>query len=249
MLIIAVGNGAMFVAELFMNSESFNLTWLLMMHRDLVLQGEIWRLATFVFIPPSSALWLLTPLIIYMYFWMGRSIEGEWGRLKFTLYYLTGMATVIAGSFLFGRAATGADLNLSLFLAMATLFPETQIRIYFILPVKLKWLALLYAGMIVFSVISSRSLMPLMPVISYLIFFGPQLLRMVRRRGRNEKQAIEFKSELRRAKKEKGFLHQCAVCGATDTDRPDLEFRYCSLCAGYECYCQDHIRDHEHVSS
>ena len=246
MLFIAMGNAVVFVTDLVGSGGEFSLSSLLYLDRTLILQGEVWRLVTFVLIPPSSALWLLTPLIIYFYYWMGRAIEAEWGQLKLTLYYLTGMAAVIAGSFLFDRSAAGSDLNLSLFLAMATLFPETQIRIYFVIPVKMKWLALLYGGMVVFSVVMSRSLLPLLPLVGYILFFGPQFVRAARRRGRHEKRAVEFKSELRRAKKVKGYLHKCAVCGATDEERPDLEFRYCSLCSGYECYCEGHIRDHEH---
>ena len=246
MLFIAIGNAVVFVADLFTANSEFHLTPMLWMDPGLILQGEVWRLVTFVLIPPSTMLWLLTPLVIYMYYWMGRSIEAEWGQLKLTLYYLAGMAVVIAASFIFRRPATGADLNLSLFLAMATLFPEVQIRIYFVIPVKMKWLALLYGGIVLLTVVASRSLLPLLPLVNYLIFFLPGFIRFARRRGKTEKRAIEFKSELRRAKKAKGFLHQCAVCGMTDTDFPDMEFRYCSLCAGYECYCSEHIRGHEH---
>lgn len=246
MLFIAIGNAIVFASDLFTANSDFSLSGLLYLDPSLVLQGEVWRLVTFVLIPPSSMFWLLTPLVIYMYYWMGRSIEGEWGQFKLTLYYLTGMVVMIVASILFRRPASGADLNLSLFLAMATLFPEMQIRIYFILPVKMKWLALLDVGLIVLSVIMTRSWLPLMPLVSYAIFFGPGLVRTAQRRGRHEKRAIDFKSELRRAKNTRGFLHRCAVCGVTDTERPDLEFRYCSLCAGYECYCQEHIKNHEH---
>ncbi|MCL2030854.1 MAG: hypothetical protein FWG93_04855 [Oscillospiraceae bacterium] len=246
MLLIAVGNAVVWLADLINSGNDFSLTAMLSLDPALVLQGEVWRLLTFVLIPPGTALWLLTPLILYFYYWMGRSIEAEWGSLKLTLYYLAGMAAVIAGSFLTGSPVTGSDLNLSLFLAMATLFPDTQIRVYFILPVKMKWMALVYAGTLVLSVFLSRSPLPLLPMASYLLFFGSHWLRLARRRGRHGKRAVEFKTELRRAKKVKGHLHQCAVCGATDTERPDLEFRYCSLCAGYECYCGEHIRSHEH---
>lgn len=246
MLLIAMGNAVVFVADLFYAQGASNLSSLLYMDWGLVLQGEFWRVVTFIMIPPSSMFWLLTPLIIYMYYWMGKSIQSEWGRLKLTIYYFSGMAIVLAGSAVFGRPATGADLNLSLFMAMATLFPETEIRIYFVLPVKMKWLALLNAALIIGSVVLTRSFLPLMPLINYLLYFGPGLIKTAQRQSGYGKKTLEFKTAVRRAKKERGYLHKCAVCGVTDVDDPNAEFRYCSLCAGYECYCQKHIKEHEH---
>lgn len=246
MLFIAVGNAVVFVGDLFVSYSGVTLSEWLYMDWNLVLQGEVWRMLTFVLIPPSSIFWLLTPLVIYMYYWMGKSIQSEWGRLKLTIYYLTGMLIVLAGSAVFGRMATGADLNLSLFMAMATLFPETEIRIYFVLPVKMKWLALLNAALIIGSVLLTHSFLPLMPLINYLLYFGPGLIKKARRQSGYSQKTMAFKTEVRRAKKERGYLHKCAVCGVTDTDDPGTEFRYCSLCSGYECYCHQHIKNHEH---
>ncbi|MDR1735689.1 MAG: rhomboid family intramembrane serine protease [Oscillospiraceae bacterium] len=250
MLFIAIGNISVFALDYLIPTGVSHLLWL---YWPSVLSGEIWRLVTFVFIPPPGIIPLLTPLVIYFYYWLGRNLQSEWGRMKTTVFYLSGMLFVIVGSFIHEQLTplsllliTGSDLNLSLFLAVATLFPETQIRIYFVIPVKMKWLALVYAGLVVHSVIVSGSWLPLLPLGNYLLFFTPKLIKMVRRQSKYSKKALEFKTEVRRAKKTQGYLHKCAVCGVTDAERPDMEFRYCSLCSGYECYCAEHIKDHEH---
>ena len=247
MLMIAIGNAAVYIVDLFGGIGELPLSGYLFLAWPLVKAGQIWRLITFVFIPPSSIHWLLTPVVIYFYYWLGKTLEAEWGALKLTVFYLSGMLiTIAASAFPTAPIVFGADLNLSLFLAVATLFPDVQIRLYFLIPIKMKWLALVSVAFVVYSVTKSHSWMPLVPMVNYLIYFGPGLIRSVSRQKNTTHKTLEFRTELRRAKKVKGYLHKCAVCGVTDTDRPDMEFRYCSLCASYECYCQEHIKNHTH---
>lgn len=150
-------------------------------------------------------------------------------------------------------------VNLSLFFAFATLYPDMQVYIFFILPVKVKWLAWLDAALFLWMVVSSLialnflgALMPIIALLNYLLFFWSDLADSVRRMvGRaahqTSRQTINFKKAARQAQQHKGYIHKCAVCGKTDTDYPDMEFRYCSKCNGYYCYCKDHINDHVHI--
>ena len=234
---------------------------------DAFLSGEVWRLVSFLFAHdslvdlPGGILWFA--LSLFFYFWVGRSLEAEWGRMKFTIYYFSGsllalifcMASYLATGFPF--PASLFYLNLSLFFALATLIPNHQIRLYFVIPIKMKYLALAQAAIFIVLPIFlwfsgtpfPANLVPLLSILNYLIFFSKHLWGFVRRtpqKVRATLRTVHFASEVRRAKSSRGYIHKCAVCGRTDTELPDMEFRYCSLCAGYACYCADHIFDHPH---
>ena len=150
--------------------------------------------------------------------------------------------------------------NLSLFFAFASLFPDMMVLLFFIIPVKVKWLAYLDAAWLLYGVVSLllkgayiSALLPVLAILNYLIFFGDSLIEALRGRGqrvqhRYSRQTIHFKKAAKEAQQKTGYLHKCCVCGRTDADYPDLEFRYCSKCAGYRCYCMDHINNHVHVT-
>ena len=250
MTLIAVGGFAVFLLDIFTMEQGVSVSGLLLFDRDAVLGGgEYWRLVTFVFVPPESSMLLLTPLVLFFYHWLGRLLETEWGRLKLTVYYFTGFLLVLAYGFITGTPLTAYQLNLSLFLAVATLCPDMQIRIYFIIPVKMKWLALLDAVIITLSVLASNSLLPLVPVGNYLLYFAPMLAGYMRKRRPQSKNRAEFRTEVRRIKeqsRQRGYRHQCAVCGLTDAQAPGMDFRYCSRCAAGRCYCAEHLKNHEH---
>ncbi len=217
------------------------------------LAGQYWRIITFLFVPVTMNLLFIALSVLY-YFFLGRSLEAEWGRMKLTIYYLSGVLCTLLFSLITNTLATTTYLNLSLIFALATLMPDMQIRIYFLIPIKLKYIALIQAAIFIviplFQMpVSLANLYPLVSILNYLIFFWKPLLGMVRhqkRQGQTNRRAVDFKSEVRRAKEERGYIHKCEVCSRTDTDRPDMEFRYCSLCAGYACYCADHIFNHTH---
>ena len=150
-------------------------------------------------------------------------------------------------------------VNMSMFFSFATLYPEMQVLLYGILPLKVKWLAWLDAALFLFDIIRYLSmgawgyaLIPVVAILNYFIFFWDDLMNIVHRKtGRMAYQArpqtINFKKAQKEVQQRKGYLHKCAVCGITDADDPNMEFRYCSKCNGYYCYCMKHINDHVHV--
>lgn len=209
-----------------------------------VLRGEVWRLVTFLFEPPLS-----NPLFAfffwYLFYLMGTALEGSWGNFRYNLYLLVGYVATVAVSFFTPEApASIGFLQVSVFLAFAFLFPDFQILLFFLLPVKIKWLALLtWIGYLYVLAVGQpmQQLGVLATICNFLLFFGRDIyLRMRSGRRRMGDQAERIKS------RRKPF-HRCRVCGATDLSHPDMEFRYCSKCAGGCCYCTEHLRNHEHV--
>lgn len=263
MLYIAIANVAIYFIDLFAGG-GYTLTAALAFDRAAIFRGEVWRLITFVFIPQSGDLVFrgsgvfFVVISAYFDYWIGSLLEREWGTTKFTLFYLTGVFLNILFGLVMGTASM-YYVNLSLFFVFATLYPDLQVMLFFILPVKVKWLAWIDAALFAWSVLQSilaldlvGALLPVVAILNYLLFFWSDILGYLRRnRQRAQHQrsqaAVNFRAAQKKAKETKGYLHKCAVCGRTDTDYPDLEFRYCSKCDGYYCYCMDHINNHVHV--
>jgi len=172
---------------------------------SLVLRGEIWRLITYIFIPPSSSpIFILFTL--YFYYIIGSALEREWGSFRFNAYYLIGMLGTTIGAFLTGVGATGAYLNLSLFLAFASLYPDYEILIFFILPVKMKYLAWLNWAIIILTVIFqplSYKAAAVASVINYLIFFWQDIIRNYKLRRQVYYNRKRFYDEINRARRNK----------------------------------------------
>lgn len=265
MNLILAGNVLVFLLDLYSNGSASALLGLSFYD---IGAGELWRLVTFIFVPNNyRPIWFVVSL--FFYYFLGNAMEREWGTAKFSLFYLCGaLLTMLAGAVVqlgFGIPfiVTLGWIHQSLFLAFATLFPEAPMRFYFIIPIKAKWLALLYFIMELWSVIGAdqltlRLVLPmLLPMllaswINYLLFFWTPVKNIVARafgraKHQSSKQTVNFKAAQKKAKETKGYLHKCAVCGKTDADHPGMEFRYCSKCDGYYCYCMDHINDHVHV--
>jgi len=165
--------------------------------RAAILRGEVWRLASFIFIPPSSSLiWIV--IALYFYYFIGQSMEREWGADKFTFYYLIGIiANIIAG--LITGGATNHYLNLSLFFAFAQLNPEMQIRLFMVIPVKVKWVAWVnwaFFGFSLFTALLARDLISaaaiVVSILNFLLFFGPDMLDGIRARKRRDKYRSNF---------------------------------------------------------
>ena len=143
---------------------------------------------------------------------------------------------------------------MSMFFSFATLFPEMQVLLFLILPIKMKWLAIVDAVYFAAEVLSLTpffplNLLPLVAVLNYFVFFGAELWN--RRPRRASAQTVNFRREtarIRREQRQELYKHKCAVCGRTDVSNPELEFRYCSRCAGYHCFCQEHINNHIHFT-
>ncbi|MDR2670722.1 MAG: rhomboid family intramembrane serine protease [Oscillospiraceae bacterium] len=246
--VIALGQGLVGIMILFFGPAVADP---LIFHPAAFLTGGWWRLVTFLFVPYSgSALTML--LSAYFLFWIGQHLEMEWGAMKLTVYYFVGTVMTLLYSLLTGAPATTFFLNMSLFFALATLHPDQSLLLFFVIPVRFKYVALAEAAIFILWPMlripfTLANLVPLAAIANYLLFFAPTLLKLVRRPLRTSRRTVEFKSEVRRTKERRGYIHKCAVCGITDTEAPDREFRYCSLCAGYKCYCSEHIFNHVHT--
>lgn len=255
MLYVVVGNLIVFFFD---QVSSGTFSAMLMFLSGPILHGEVWRLITFIFVPLAGNPVSLA-LFLYCYYFIGTSLEREWGPAKFTLFYFTGVFFNIVVGFITGFASMDY-VNMSMFFAFATLYPDTQFLLFFFLPVKAKWLAWLDAAWFLWEIFQIGQsgaylamLLPVVAILNYFLFFWSDIRTYVggniaRSRYQNSRQVVNFKAAQRKARETKGYLHKCAVCGKTDADDPNMEFRYCSKCEGYHCYCMDHINDHVHVT-
>jgi membrane associated rhomboid family serine protease len=213
---------------------------------DLVAQGQIWRLITYIFIPPSSSpIFIL--ITLYFYYMIGTALEQEWGSFRFNVYYLIGMIGTTIAALLTGYG-TSSYLNASLFLAFARLYPEYEILLFFILPVKMKYLGWLNWITIIFTILTGTipaKAAAVASILNYLIFFGGDIIR----RRRNTANVRVNKRRFNEVKPKKVTMHKCTVCGINELEDPKMEFRYCSKCEGLHEYCMEHLYNHEHKTS
>lgn len=263
MLFIVAGNVLVYVLDLFSQYTFSPLLEFIPAH---LFRGQVWRLVTFVFVPEDNGV-LFMAISLFFYYWIGSSLERTWGTARFTLFYLTGVAFAILvgvlSCFVYGfscafSVTTAYYINLSLFLSFATLYPDAQVLVMFLIPVKIKWLAYLDAVLLLVGVLqylaAGAYLMALLPILAlgnYFLFFGDDLLSSLRGaagQARHRRQTVSFQKATRELKQKKGYLHKCCVCGRTDQDGSGMEFRYCSKCAGYRCYCMEHINNHIHIT-
>jgi hypothetical protein len=210
-----------------------------------VLQGEVWRLATFLCEPPLS-----NPLFAfffwYMFYLMGTALENTWGAFRYNVYLLVGWAATVVVSFLQpNSAAAPIFLQGSVFLAFAYLYPDFQLLLFFILPVKVKWLALLqwigYGGALLFGNMMIRLLVAA-AICNFVLFFWYDVVLRIKA-GRRQMAAQA--TTIRQANTPR---HTCAVCGVTNLSDPTMSFRYCSKCEGSPCYCIEHLHAHQHAT-
>lgn len=237
---------------------------------EAILRGQIWRLVTFIVQPPNNSL-IFIVFALYLYYMIGCSLENAWGSFRFNLYFFSGMFFHIVAAvilyFVFDMPFPIGTwyLNMSLFFGFAALFPDVEFLLFFILPVKVKWLALLdgiyfaytvlqaflpaYGGGFYGSVYKANAVAAVVSILNFLIFFmGSRKVKPYSPKQMARKQ--EFKKKVRQAKPVRygnGAIHRCAVCGRTEADDPNLEFRYCSKCNGNYEYCRDHLFTHTHV--
>lgn len=195
MLYIVAGTGVVYLCSLFF--ENVNAyTWLSMVP-SLVAEGQVWRLITFVFLPETSNVFALL-LSLYFYYMIGTTLEDSWGSFNFTLYYLLGMVGAILAS-LFTGSATNYFLNLSLFFAFAILYPNEYFNLFFFIPIKAKWLALLDAALYVYLFIfggwADRAAL-LASLLNLAVFFGGDLIRRIRNGARYSRQRRNFRREM-----------------------------------------------------
>ena len=234
-----------------------------------ILKGQIWRLVTWVLYPPDSSNVLLFALMVLLFYYpIGTSLERTLGTFKYTLYILSGMIFTILGAFILyfllgGNVLVGSVfstyyISLSTFLAYAMCYPDMQVLLMFIIPVKMKWMAIFYVVIIVYEMIQyimAGAWYLVIPIVASLLnfiifYFGTKDF------SRYNPKEIHRRNEFRRAMEPQGRMksgngtvtkHKCAICGRTELDDPNLEFRFCSRCNGNYEYCQDHLFTHTHV--
>lgn len=220
----------------------------------LVLRGQVWRLVTWVLVPPES-LSIFTIIMLYFYFSLGRTLEYTWGAFRFNVYILSGIVFTVIGAFLLyfigGRIGWFSTyyINLSIFLAFALTYPDMQVMLYFLIPIKMKWMGLIYGFFILLSVIGGTwadRVSIVMSLLNFLIFFAMSR-NLQRFRPKEVRRRNDFKRNVQKMQPKSGTIHKCAVCGRTEKDGDHLEFRYCSKCDGNYEYCQDHLFTHQHI--
>jgi membrane associated rhomboid family serine protease len=242
---IAIGNAIIY---LFIFMLKIDLYTPLVLIPQLVAQGEFWRLFTFVFVPESSG--LLTLLYLYFLYYIGTTLENEWGSFKFNIFYILGVIGCIVGSFLTQGLGTPFYLNMSLFLAFAYLFPDFEFRLFFFIPMKMKYLGYFYAVLILiqfFGGDSTTKVLITLSLINFLIFFGKDIYYRIIHKGKSTIRKKQYYNKVRDHRVIKTSFHKCSICGKTELDNKMLEFRYCSKCNGDYEYCSEHLVNHEHV--
>jgi len=217
----------------------------LMLIPELVLRGEVWRLFTYIFIPPEAS-WVFILFVLYFYYMVGNGLEREWGSFRFNIYYFIGMVGTTIAAFLTGGGTTAVYLNLSLFLAFARIYPDFQLLIFFILPVKMKYLAWLNWAFIAYTVVFEPvpfKVAALVSIINYFVFFGKDIVT----RTNTGRQVYYNRKRFNANLPKMAYIHKCKICGITEKDNPQMDFRYCADCEGNHEYCMKHLETHEHV--
>ena len=271
MLYIVILYGFGFILD--MVNPTFYSTWL-SLDAPAILHGQVWRVITFIIDPPSTSLiWVAFALMLY--YFIGKQLEAAWGAFRFNVYFFAGVLFHVIAAILV-YLITGismhldtAYLNMSLFFVFAFLYPDVQFLVWFVIPVKAKWLAWLdgafflygiaqafipsYGGTAVYgSYYKANALAAFVSILNFLLFFlssrktraySPKQMKRKRDFQKNVRQARSTQNPYATG----GAKHRCAVCGRTELDDPNLEFRYCSKCHGNYEYCQEHLFTHIHV--
>lgn len=252
-----------------------NILNFLTLNPQLILRGQVWRIFTWVLIPPDMSNLFFVLLMLYFYYSIGTSLERVWGTFRYNLYLFSGMLFTILGSFLlYALCETGlmgnqitamlqtADyafyqvvgaqfstfyINMSIFLAYAATFPEMQVYLMMIFPIKVKWLGIIDAILLGVQFLTGGFIAKIVIgacLLNFIVFFLTSRNHM-HMFPKQIKRRHEFKKEVN---KTTGVTkHKCAICGRTEKDDENLEFRFCSKCDGNYEYCQEHLFTHEHV--
>lgn len=226
----------------------------------LILKGQVWRLLSWVIIPPNDNI-IFVIFMMLLYYSLGNTLESYWGAFRYNIYIFSGILFTVIGAFIvngliggitgFGSLYSTYYINMSIFLACASIMPDYQLLLYGIIPIKMKWLAILDVVLLAVDAVQGGLIIRIVIIASLLnfiiFFFCNRNLR-----GHSPKQAVrrkKFQKQISRPQNQYagGAKHRCAVCGRTELDDPTLEFRYCSKCNGNYEYCQDHLFTHEHV--
>lgn len=242
----------------------------LMLDIDKVLHGQIWRIVTFIIQPTSKTNILFLAIELYLYYMIGNALENAWGAFRFNMYYLSGLLfNVLAVIIIYLFTGRSIDLGLtyinrSMFFAFAALYPNVQFLIFFIIPLKVKYLGYVYGVYVLYEIIVNVMAGYYFVGIAIAVALGNFLIyflssRNYKRMSPGEiKRKSNYKRQVNAGKggnvvefrgKKTITRHKCAVCGRTELDDENLEFRFCSKCDGNYEYCMDHLFTHEHVKN
>ena len=253
------------------------LQWLTL-EPGLILKGQIWRIVSWIFVAPAEKpIYFL--LMVWLYYSLGTTLERTWGTFRYNVYIISGMLFTVIGAFvLYGVLCatydaafiggqtlllTGSGLfsvsyiYMSIFLAFAVTYPDMEVLLYFIIPIKMKWMAWVYGAIIVYNMISYvrvglwvMAVPILASLLNFVLFFFSNR-NMYRYNPKEVHRRREFKKAMAQSRVNPATggitKHKCAICGRTEKDDPNLEFRFCSKCNGNYEYCQDHLFTHQHV--
>lgn len=243
---------------------------------QIIFHGQIWRLVTWLIVPPSS-FDIFTLLMLYFYYSLGTTLERTWGTYRYNVYIFSGILFTILGAFLlFAYTAVfqnevdtklalymlwvidnnGRSLapmfstyyvNMSIFLAFACTYPNMQVMMFFLIPIRIKILGIIYGALLVYQFLMGSiadQFVIAASLMNFVVFFitGRGKIHMTPKQAKRRQ---EFRREVK--KTAKVTRHKCAICGRTEETNPELEFRFCSKCQGNYEYCQDHIFTHTHI--
>lgn len=243
---------------------------------QIIFHGQIWRLVTWLIVPPSS-FDIFTLLMLYFYYSLGTTLERTWGTYRYNVYIFSGILFTIAGAFLlFAYTAVfqnevdtklalymlwvvdnnGRSLapmfstyyvNMSIFLAFACTYPNMQVMMFFLIPIRIKILGIIYGALLVYQFLMGSiadQFVIAASLMNFVVFFitGRGKVHMTPKQAKRRQ---EFRREVK--KTARVTRHKCAICGRTEETNPELEFRFCSKCQGNYEYCQDHIFTHTHI--
>lgn len=213
-----------------------------------VFEGEVWRLISFIAVAPDTNM-LFLALALYIFYLFGSGLEGHWGAPRYNLFILVGyVATVGLAFFNPLYPADNEFLAGAVFLAFAFLYPDYQIYLFFILPVRVKWLALITWALYAWTFFQgpwAARLGILAATANFFLFFGKDLVLRAKQGHRKMSGQV---ADIKKKSTAKEPYHKCRVCGRTDHSDPELQFRYCPECKGSPGYCMDHIFKHEHLT-
>ena len=238
-----------------------NLLNLLTLEPAYILHGQIWRIISWVLIPPSGNIFT-TVIMMLFYYSLGTALERTWGAFRYNVYIFSGILFTVIGAFLLylivGVDAVGYGvffstyyINMSIFLAFAVSYPDMEVLLYFILPIKMKWMALVYAALTIYDLVRGNlftRIAIIASLLNFIVFFlSSRNVKPYMPKEQMRKRKFKQEQERPHMTYAGGARHRCAVCGRTELDDPNLEFRFCSKCNGNYEYCQDHLFTHENV--
>lgn len=254
------------------------LSYLTLNPYEILFRGQVWRLITWIIVPPSGNNLFTILIMLLFYYSIGTSLERTWGAYRYNVYLFSGMLFTIVGSFLaMGVGYLFMDdaiktlqlsrqyfwmgsmffstyyINMSIFLAYSITFPEAQVLLMFIIPIKVKWMGIAYGVLLGVQFIMGAG-DPFLNIF-YRFAVGASMLNFVvfwifsknrmHMTPKQMKRRQQYKQEVK--KNSKVTRHKCAICGMSEDDDPSLEFRFCSKCNGNYEYCQHHLFTHEHI--